>query len=407
MSDVSRDATATIKGYMYQFDASIIAALSLKDDETLDIEGIEDYDTIGPTFSNFTQCKHYASQNLTDSVIRDAIEPMLSHFCGLADPQRSTALYTLYGHYSNSTTDDEKTYDKNRLKEILQRKKKNDDNTFTTIDVAALAGASDDLLEEFSSKFRLKTGPSYEEQKTRAINAIQSATSSSHDEAHLHYYPTALTHIAEIACQKDSVNRKTTKAKFIEQIRKPDTVFASWLIRANGQKRYAADVKKALFSNLNISPHDNFFLFENCEAATDSDIHHLALHLASKMSTHNMRRTLPQERRAPYLLFENLTDKRLASLKTALLQDGIKLVDGYPFREAEFTVANLCEPQTLENKIAIRIVGDRNELGAAMDAVQRPRNIFHFYMEAATRFDCRFKINLIGIDSLSMAEDII
>ena len=39
-----REATATIRGYSYQFDATILHILSLRGNETLVVEGIEDFD---------------------------------------------------------------------------------------------------------------------------------------------------------------------------------------------------------------------------------------------------------------------------------------------------------------------------------------------------------------------------
>jgi hypothetical protein len=42
----SREATASIRGYLYQFDATIKAILSLKDDQALTVEDIEDFDIV-------------------------------------------------------------------------------------------------------------------------------------------------------------------------------------------------------------------------------------------------------------------------------------------------------------------------------------------------------------------------
>ena len=99
----SRDATATIRGYMYQFDATILAILRLVGNKPLDVESIEDFDIGGDDPTDLFQCKYYAAQRFTPAQLRDAILPMLKGFLGLNAKARKKRSFHLYGYYKDST----------------------------------------------------------------------------------------------------------------------------------------------------------------------------------------------------------------------------------------------------------------------------------------------------------------
>ena len=77
----SRSAEATIKGFIYQFDASIRHILEAGPNDQITIEGIEDVDVSDGVSVKAIQCKYYEGTKLTNSVLRDIVEPMLKgHF---------------------------------------------------------------------------------------------------------------------------------------------------------------------------------------------------------------------------------------------------------------------------------------------------------------------------------------
>ena len=76
----TRSAEATIKGYYYQFDTSILKLLELaNDDDEITIEGIEDID-INSTDETTIQCKYLSKPNFINSAVREPISLMLDHF---------------------------------------------------------------------------------------------------------------------------------------------------------------------------------------------------------------------------------------------------------------------------------------------------------------------------------------
>ena len=78
--NVNRDASATILGFLYQFDATILSILELEEAESLTVEGIEDFDVFHNDMTSLFQCKYYEATRLTHATIRDAILPMIRGF---------------------------------------------------------------------------------------------------------------------------------------------------------------------------------------------------------------------------------------------------------------------------------------------------------------------------------------
>jgi hypothetical protein len=78
---VTRSATATIAGYIYQFDYTIKCLLNLSsDNDSVDIENIEDIDIHSCTEDTAIQCKYYAGTEYNHSIIARPIRLMLSHY---------------------------------------------------------------------------------------------------------------------------------------------------------------------------------------------------------------------------------------------------------------------------------------------------------------------------------------
>lgn len=95
----SREATATIKGYYYQFDLFILELLQLPNDsDSVCLEGVEDIDRIIDGHTDAIQCKYYEGTTCSPSVVGKAIRPMLRHFAGSDDDSLS---YSMYGKYES------------------------------------------------------------------------------------------------------------------------------------------------------------------------------------------------------------------------------------------------------------------------------------------------------------------
>ena len=79
---MTRTADYTIKGFLYQFNKTILEILRADDSATVNIEGvIEDVEVVTPTTTIGIQCKyHEASSGFTTSAIFKPLLQMLVHF---------------------------------------------------------------------------------------------------------------------------------------------------------------------------------------------------------------------------------------------------------------------------------------------------------------------------------------
>jgi hypothetical protein len=97
-------ACQIIRGYIYQFDASIFALLNANPNEKFTIEGIEDFDHFSSDqMVLHSQIKYYSSKGLTNATIRDTLLPMLENFLTLDPERRSKKKFKIYGHFKGES----------------------------------------------------------------------------------------------------------------------------------------------------------------------------------------------------------------------------------------------------------------------------------------------------------------
>src|SRR4051794_348560 len=94
----TRSAYASIRGYVYQFDRTILEILQCNDDDIVTIEGIEDIDLDTPEVSTAVQCKYFEAQKFSLPLIRDAVAAMLDDSVKAADRQ-----YRIYIHCGDAS----------------------------------------------------------------------------------------------------------------------------------------------------------------------------------------------------------------------------------------------------------------------------------------------------------------
>ena len=119
---MDRTADATILGFNYQFNKSILEILKADDDKTqIMLEGTkEDLDIFLPNKTIAIQCKYYeSSENLTPSVLAKPIFDML-----LSYTKDKTLNYKLYIHYKNSSIEKKEEFNNIIFAEILKTKNK-------------------------------------------------------------------------------------------------------------------------------------------------------------------------------------------------------------------------------------------------------------------------------------------
>ena len=405
----NREASATIRGYIYQFDATIRKILASGVGDLCTVEGVEDFDIHAYDFSSYFQCKYYAAQKLTASVLRDSILPMLKNYVGLNLSERSKKRYILYGHFKESSYA-KSDITSETLKTILVRKEKLQDGAeaaFRTINVQDEIGATYDDLEGFVLQFSLELCSEYEQHKKTVVGELGSTLSVSQFEAESYIYPSALTLISTLACKKTVENRTISKEVFLQKVQPNRALYCLWSLREKSQRAYCREMRSRFFSKVNIEPEARFFILEFPEGTLETNIRQTLLVIRKKWSSHMARRKPDRDRYAPYIFLSKTPPEQLANIKKTLHQEGCVFLDGYPFQESDFSVVSISQQQTYQNKISLRFLNSEDDLRSCLAALERPRLIYQFFIDNPINIEEEVTQVCIPITSPIMIADIV
>ena len=383
--DKKREATASIRGYFYQLDAALLEILNAGLDESVVVEGIEDFDRYTDEGVIYSQVKYYAEQNLTDSVLRDPLHKLFVHFHGLEEAQRAGRKYLLYGHFSEVKIDIGQL-SVERFKSVMEYRKevKAADGTRTYEKKSLLDGtiAPDDLIEAFCKNFSIQISMEFSEHRNIVIEAIRKNQNVSALEAEGFHYPAAFDYIATLATRKDHNDRKTTRRNLQERLKGSQAVHNRWLLREKEASEYAKHMKHLYFSPTNGAGIVRVFCIE-CDGATDSSVVCDQLRaIGNNWSSAKKRRIQNSDRYAPFILLRGADEKLILQVKNELFDTGMVFVDGYPYRGSPFRNDHVQSPQTELHQIEIRFVEDVDQLPEALNGVGRKLcHIYDFFHE--------------------------
>ena len=406
----NREATATVRGYIYQFDATIISILELNNRGEITVEGVEDFDIENDSFHEYFQCKYYAATKLTPSTIRDAILPMLKVFLDLDESSRNTRCYHLYGYFKESSPDN-KTLTVSELKKVLVRHERQQLQSgkykMREVDMLTEIGATNKDLEVFSQKLMIHICEEYEQHKNKVIEALKSAFQVTKLEAEMHLYPSALTLVSRLATMSSLSSRKIRRKDFINQLRPSRALFNTWFLREKGQEEFCRMIRRNHFSMQNIDAEHRFFIIETREETTNAELLGLISTLRHKWSSHSVQRKPPKERYAPYIYFRLLPNDHLVMLKQTLQDEGVIFVDGYPFNGARFSPIYLSRPQSYENQISLRFINSDSELTETLQNIQGSKSVYEFFLDSPMTTEIRYQHITIPVRSIDMISRII
>lgn len=383
MTEKTREATSTIRGYNYQFDSTILMLLKMRDDDSLTIEGVEDFDVTSKTeFKDYYQCKYYSSERLTSSTIRDAIMPMIMGFKRNDLPKNIERGYHLYGYFKDSTPQDKKLSIE-ELKECLKRREKNKDESsgkekFVIIDLQAELNIADTELQVFSDRLNIHICHEYEMNIDLVSSELARIFKVSKEEATRLLYPTAFSIIANKATKKNITDRILKRREFLQSIKPSKVIISAWLENVYGEDRYCGFVRTQYFTHRNIEADERYFIFEFHSSESIEDIISVVDQIRKKWSSHSLTRKPNSERYAPFIFIRNISKEDLIAIKAKFMSESKEFVDGYSFHGAEFNVENLKKVQTLENRISIRFINSKEDLDAALNHGGKRRFVYEF-----------------------------
>jgi hypothetical protein len=244
----TRAADATIKGYYYQFDTSILKLLELRtNSDSITIEGIEDIDINTATDATTIQCKYLSKPRFINSAVREPITLMLDHFVNPSTPNNYN--YVLYAHFENETPGSEPTIDLVKLKEILTYTENKVEKQHYTDN-----GITDAKLNSFIRQFKFIFGMEFKTQQQEVIQKLKIKFNCADFEADTLYYNNALRIVIDKAIRRNTSQRVITKAEFISGIDCSKKLFNEWFIKLRSKKEYLKSAAQVLKSTRALDP---------------------------------------------------------------------------------------------------------------------------------------------------------
>lgn len=375
-----RSAVDTIRGYFYQFDLSILSILQLASpDHSIDIECIEDIDIRTATDITATQCKYYAKTEYNHSVIKDAVKHMLSHFKESLAGTKPKVRYAINGHYASGQEKLDGGVDVDFLKKHFLTCSEGKGAAKVTRYHHTELGLSDTDLKEFLTRLTIDIrAKEFDEQYRQVLDALQASLGGTPFSSEYFYYNNALAVIRQVSTMAAPVDRKITQKDFLAKINTSTILFNEWFIEKKGKKAHLAALRKEYFTQLNVSPHERFFLVESDAGSyVRSDLKDLCFEISRKWAKLSAREPSPF---CPYLYVHGVPADELLALKRELSTEGFKLIDGHDFQGSDFSYHSIMQKATHGNGIRIKVLNTLPHVEQTVNAITKTRHIYQFHL---------------------------
>lgn len=372
-----------IKGFVYQFDKSIIEILNnpnkqvaVEQDQDINYE---DY---------IVQVKYYETaydKSQIKQKLKATTLSLMDEF--IKDESKS---YCLYAYFNGQN---EKVW-KPDLTELNDLLGKNKDDY------------KDDFKTRFLAKYVIVYATDFKSQFKNTIEMIQKYFSKCDEELACLYHAIIVQHLLNLVIS--NADKKLRVCKFDDLVRIIDRnktmVFSNAYAEFLGKEKYFRFLRKRYFTALNIQPYDRIFIVE---VSSDNKLHEIKdviLTIINKWSKFTSRTTNPY---APYIFLKGCEESVLISLKKELINEGYVFKDGYDYHGAEFNVKTLTTPTDSNNKISIRFINDEKFIPIIIDSISNTKEIYQFYKNQHLGIDVGIKNIKVQVESITDIVNII
>jgi hypothetical protein len=373
----SRNAVDTLKGYFYQFDYSIKKLLELKhSNDSITIEKIEDVDIETATDITAIQCKYYAKTEYNHSVIAKPIRLMLSHFIQNRQLGKNEINYSLYGYYNSGQNKLSLPISITDFKDNFLTYTKDKTIQYHHIHLSA----SDNDLSDFLSLLTIDiNAQEYDFQQKSILDLLMLEFSCSEFEAENYYYNNALKLIKQASIKDNALNRRISRKDFINDINSKHILFNKWYVEFKSLKGHFKNIRNEYFTNLNTSPFERLFLFEiDNDKYLRSELKELLLLLSKKWSKISKRESTSF---CPYVYLHGIGENELIDLKTELISENFKFVDGFSFFGATFNVKSLIQQANDGNGIKLKFINKKEYIADILIESSKTKELYQFYFK--------------------------
>lgn len=324
-----RQANSTIKGYLYQFNKSILEILSADDEASITLEGvIEDIDIQLPNATSTIQCKYHEDVKFTMSSVAAPILEMVCHYNECVALGKSTQ-YILFAHYAENVDQiDTDAFEKHisatnnkelqlsyfhkiytipdaSILNLANKPKKSKEDKTKILDYYKLNRSSLRLcldLNKFWNCFKYVQAEEFEELKEKVIEKLCEQTDRRTAEDL--YYPNAFSMVANLSSKPETGDRTVDKQTFIEELKSKESVLITkWMLAGLDKKKILQAKKRHLSTSFSLNTAIRAFVFsERFHTANEEQI---IPFIQEYIAKYYKKKTL---QRPPLFIFENGSD---------------------------------------------------------------------------------------------------
>ncbi len=313
---MSRAANYTIKGFLYQFNLTLLKILKSGDDAEITIEGIiEDIDIVDNGKIEAVQCKyHEMVDQFTLSTIYKPILQMMNHFNKNGPCNINYIIYI----YINQPTEINQL-SKENLEEILSSKDKKLNKYIKSIDRKTFD------FNSFLKYFKIEVGESFENIVEQSKRQLLENMEDENDFDIL-IYPNAINEIANFSIKHEAKDRMITKKAFIKLLKDiKKTAITKWTLALNDKKNILSARKKQLKPNLDKNSRLRYFIISDNSLDENDFDEHIVTFISEYLDKFHSK---PAHIHTP--LFALDCDKtKFDDIKVRLFKKGIIFRDGF------------------------------------------------------------------------------
>lgn len=249
MSD--RIADSTIKGFLYQFNKTILEIANADDEDVITVEGVvEDVDVLSASGElEAIQCKYHESkEKFTPSLI---FKPLLQMAESYGKNPTAKIKYTIFIFVPNEVHGE-----KDIERTILEFALATTDKSLSKI-VSRISDNFDN--DEFLKNTRIVFGPSLDEIEGSTKAALDLLGIQGSDVDTL-LYPNSIAKIAKLSSIKDETERQITKAKLYSYLSNAThTAISKWTLALKNRSEILKLIKQQLSSSFSQNSRDRYF----------------------------------------------------------------------------------------------------------------------------------------------------
>lgn len=316
-----------IKGFMYQFDLTIMQILE-NPDKDIQFENVQDID-----FENYViQVKHKETQDYKPSKIKTPLIQLLKLFI-----EDSSKKYYLFCYFKDISPQ-EKTFSIDELNNLLGNKK--DD-------------FSNDIKKAFVGSFILKFTDDYEAQFATLLIQIEQSYELSDRNMSLYYHSIFRSEIFRLVIKERKL-RFINKGLLDNLIKKyQDLVFYSVYNNYLSKETYEKFIKKAFFTQktINIPNFERLIIIDNNQSWDIPGIHSIIHNLSKKFYRKD-------KSPAPFVCFRNINRETLNLIKQEMIDLNFPFNDGTFFNGDKFRLDKLINP--LDINTVVRFIDEEH-----------------------------------------------